>query len=73
MQLRRSAMLNGPTDIALTFADYLSKDNKRAFRYEQLTGETRQFIEEIEKVTGVPVSLISTDFSMRNVIDRRAW
>lgn len=72
-QLRRSLLLNGTTDIALTFADYFSIENRKAFRYEQLTDETLRFIEEIEKVSGVPVSMISTDFSDRNIIDRRMW
>lgn len=73
VQLHRSAMLNGPTDIALTFVDYLSKANREAFRFEQLQLETVRFIQEVERVSGVPVSLISTNFSWRNVIDRRAW
>jgi adenylosuccinate synthase len=72
-QLRRSTFLNGPTDIALTFVDYLDVKNRKAFRFEQLTPETLRFIEEVERVSGVPVSLISTNFSWRNVIDRRAW
>jgi adenylosuccinate synthase len=72
-QLRRSTFLNGPTDIALTFVDYLDIENRKAFRFEQLTPETLRFIEEVERVSGVPVSLISTNFSWRNVIDRRAW
>jgi adenylosuccinate synthase len=66
-------VLNGPTDIALTFADYLGIGNRRAYRYEQLNEETVRVIEEIEKVTSVPVSLISTAFNERNVIDRRMW
>ena len=73
VQLRRTALLNGPTDVALTFADYLGIENRKAYRYEQLTPATLRFIEELEKVVGVPVSLISTDFSARNIIDRRAW
>lgn len=72
-QLRRSLLLNGATDIALTFADYFGVKNRKAYRYEQLTDDTLRFIEEIEKVSGVPVSLISTDFSERNIIDRRMW
>jgi adenylosuccinate synthase len=72
-QLRRSTVLNGPTDIALTFVDYLDVQNQAAYRFEQLTPETLRFIEEVERVTGVPVSLISTNFGWRNVIDRRAW
>lgn len=72
-QFRRSIVLNAPTDIALTFADYLSVKNRGAYRYEQLTDNTLRFIEEIEKVGGAPVSLISTQFGLRNIIDRRAW
>lgn len=72
-QFRRSLLLNGPTDITLTFADYLDVRNRQAFRYEQLTGATLRFIEEMEKVSGVPVSLISTAFDERNIIDRRMW
>jgi adenylosuccinate synthase len=72
-QFRRSIILNGPTDIALTFADYLGVDNRKAYRYERLTADTLRFVEEMEKVGGLPVSLISTNFSTRNIIDRRAW
>jgi adenylosuccinate synthase len=72
-QLRRSTLLNGPTDIAITFADYIGVANRKAFRFEQLTPETLRFIEEVERVSGVPVNLVSTNFSLRNVIDRRSW
>jgi|ERR1700730_368204 len=72
-QLRRSSVLNGPTDIALTFVDYINVENRDAYRFEQLTTPTLRFIEEIERVSGTPVSLISTSFKWRNVIDRRAW
>lgn len=72
-QLRRSLILNGPTDIALTFADYFGIENRDAYRYEQLSEETVRFIEELEKVSGIPVSMISTAFNDRNIIDRRMW
>ena len=71
--LRRAASLNGPTDIALTFVDYLDRSNKDARRFEQLTTETIRKIEEIERVAGAPVSLIATRFHFRSIIDRRAW
>lgn len=70
---RRSVSLNGPTDIALTFADYLSPGNSRARRFEQLDESTIRFIEELENVAGVPVSLIVTRFHYRCIIDRRSW
>jgi adenylosuccinate synthase len=73
--LRKTSSLNGPTDIALTFADYISIKNRRARRFEQLTVESINFIEEIERVAAASVSLISTRFDLpyRSIIDRRAW
>ena len=71
--LRRSVSLNSPIDIALTFADYISIKNREARRFEQLTSDSLQFIEEVERITNAPVSLISTRFSFRNIIDRRTW
>lgn len=71
--LRKSAFLNGPTDIALTFTDYLSKTNQRAMRFEQLTPDTINFVQEVERVAGAPVTLLGTGFSSRSIIDRRAW
>ena len=74
-QLRESASINGPTDIALSFADYISKCNESARRFEQLTGDTIYFVEEIERVACAPVSLIVTRFSHgnRSILDRRSW
>jgi adenylosuccinate synthase len=71
--VRKAASLNGPTDLALTFADYISIENRKAQRFEQLTPETIRFVEEIELVTGATVSLISTRFGHRAIIDRRKW
>jgi adenylosuccinate synthase len=71
--LHRAALLNGATDIALTFTDYISKENVKAKRFEQLTPETINFIQEVERVAGAPVSLISTGFNSRSIIDRRSW
>lgn len=71
--LRRAASLNGPTDIALTFADYIDRTNERARRFEQLSGNTIRFIEEVESIATTPVSLVSTRFDFRSIIDRRRW
>ena len=71
--LRKAASLNGPTDIALTFADYIDAKNQNAYRFEQLTEETLRFTEELERIAAAPVSLISTGFGRRTIIDRRAW
>ncbi|MFE5504343.1 adenylosuccinate synthetase [Amycolatopsis japonica] len=71
--LRRAAELNGATDVALTFTDYLDVQNRKARRYEQLTPSTIEFVEEVERVASVPVSLLGTRFDVRSVIDRRRW
>jgi adenylosuccinate synthase len=72
-QLRRSAVLNGATDVALTFADYITAENRNARRFDQLSIETKEFIAEVERVANAPVSLISTRFHRFGVIDRRTW
>ena len=80
-QFRKACALNAPTDLVLTFADYLSAKNQKARRFEQLTQDTIKFIEEIERIAQAPVSLINTRFprkaedkiDLRTVIDRRNW
>lgn len=79
-QFRRACALNAPTDIVLTFADYLKSTNSQARRFEQLDPETIKFVEELERVSQAPVSLINTRFSrdtgasdLRSLIDRRNW
>ena len=71
--LRKASSLNAPTDIALSFVDYLNVKNRDARRFDQLTDDTIRFIEEVEKVAFAPVSLISTRFHHRSIIDRRNW
>jgi adenylosuccinate synthase len=70
---RRAVALNGPTDIALTFADYIGRGNQKARRFEQLNRRTAEFIAEMERTAGAPVSLIAVRFHYRALIDRRMW
>jgi adenylosuccinate synthase len=72
-QLQRSARLNGATDLALTFADYIDARNREARRFDQLTPETIEFVSEMEAVASAGVSLISVAFDGRPPIDRRLW
>lgn len=72
--LRRSSELNQPTDVALTFVDYLAASNRNAFRFDQLTPETLDMIRAVEEVTQARVSLVSVGFGHgREIIDRRVW
>jgi adenylosuccinate synthase len=80
-QFRLACELNGPTDLVLTFADYISAKNRNARRFEQLDKDTIKFVEEVERIAQAPVSLINTRFprkenepiDLRSVIDRRNW
>jgi len=80
-QFRQACALNAPTDIVLTFADYIDSTNQSARRFEQLSQHTIKFVEELERVAHAPVSLINTRFptnpaerlDLRTVIDRRNW
>ncbi|AEF91096.1 Adenylosuccinate synthetase [Delftia sp. Cs1-4] len=80
-QFRQACALNAPTDIVLSFADYLNSKNRDARRFEQLGAETIKFVEELERVAQAPVSLINTRFprgsdadgDIRTIIDRRNW
>lgn len=65
--------LNGATDLALTFADYADARNRGARRFNQLTDQTIEFINEMEAVAGAPVSFVSVGFDGRGPIDRRLW
>jgi adenylosuccinate synthase len=73
VQLKQTSELNGATDIALTFSDYIDKKNQAARRFDQLTPDSVNFIEDVERVAGAPVTLIGTRFDRRSVIDRREW
>jgi adenylosuccinate synthase len=68
--VRLAALLNGPTDIALTFVDYIRIENRSARRFGQLTKETQEFVEAVEQLTNAPVSLIAKDFSMSPIMCR---
>jgi adenylosuccinate synthase len=72
-QLLRSATLNGATDLALTFADYIDAHNREARRFDQLSQETIEFVGEMEMVASARVSLISVGFDGHPPIDRRLW
>ncbi|UUE97384.1 adenylosuccinate synthetase [Xanthomonas hortorum pv. pelargonii] len=65
-EFRRACNLNAPTDVVLTFVDYLDEANQKARRFDQLTDDTIKFIEEIERVAQAPVSLINTRFPKKD-------
>ncbi len=72
-RMRRSVYWNGATDIALTFVDYLGAENVSAVSFEDLNGEAKNFITNLERICNVPVALISKGFGRDGLIDQRNW
>ena len=67
---KESCRINGATQIALTCVDKLF-DCARVQNYDDLSAETKAFIEDIQTETGVPVTIISTGPDLKDTIDLR--
>lgn len=63
--LRYSAMINGPTEIALTWCDQFDHSIAGRTRKRDITPRVRRLIARVEKTAGVPVTYLETgkDFS----------
>jgi len=68
---KKAVTLNGANQAAITKLDILYPQCKGARSYDQLPIEAKQFIEEIEKQTGIPVVLIGTGPEVLDIIDIR--
>lgn len=67
----KAATINSATQLAVTKLDCVFPECKGIRAYEQLPKEAKQFIEEIETHTQVPVGLIGTGPDALDLIDRR--
>jgi len=67
--LKRSATLNGPTDIALTFCDQLFPEIRGKRSKNDVSIEMRRLIKKVESHCDAPVSYIGTGPEMNDVID----
>jgi len=61
--------LNGPTQIALTFAEHFDPRVKNATKLSELTDEVHLLTEKIRSITGVPVTMVNTGKPFNCVID----
>jgi len=68
---RRSVMINGATQIALTKLDAVYPGCKGARTFEEVPRDAKQFVGKVEKETGVPVVFIGTGPDALDLIDRR--
>lgn len=69
--VERAVMTNRPTQLALLFADYLGYENKGIRNYSRLNSNARSFIDMLERVTDVPVTIIGTGSGEKDIIDLR--
>jgi adenylosuccinate synthase len=58
--LRYAAMLNGPTQIVLTFCDHYDPEMRTARTRDDITPPVHDLIAQVERVTGAPVTLVDT-------------
>jgi adenylosuccinate synthase len=68
---KKTAKNNGATQAALTKLDILFPSIKGARKFDDMSKEAKDFIKEVEKRTGVPVTLIGTGPEALDIIDRR--
>ena len=68
-KLKYAAMLNGPTEIALTFCDHYDPDIKDQTQPSKITARLRSLIEKIEETVGAPVTLLDTGKWFDSIID----
>ena len=64
--LRESVLLNGPTQIALTFCDHYDPDVREV---GGITGAIQALIDEIQRITDVPVTLVDIGKHYDSIID----
>jgi len=67
--LRYAVMLNGPTQIALTFCDHLDPDVVGVREPGRLTKKVTKLIERIEDESGVPVTLVETGKTLDCIVE----
>jgi len=69
IQLREAAAINGATKIALNFSNYLDYNVYGVNTITGLTPKVFQFIERVEKVSGVKVALVGTGPRVDQVVE----
>jgi adenylosuccinate synthase len=69
--LEYAAMLNGPTEIALTFCDHYDPEVTGVTRKQDLSSAVRSLIDKIEVTTNTPVTIVETGKLFEHIIDMR--
>lgn len=69
---RRAVNLNGATQIAITKLDVVFPESKGGKEFSRLPSSAKEFITNIEREVGVPVTLVGTGPAADDIIDRRS-
>lgn len=67
-RLEYAANVNGPTEVALTFCDQYSPEMKSAVSKDKVTEKIKKLVVKIEKITGAPVTYLSTGNELSHMI-----
>jgi adenylosuccinate synthase len=71
-QLKKAVAINRPSQVALTFMDYVDIHAAGVSAYDQLGQRCHDFVAMLESELNVPVTLIGTGDAARDIIDRRS-
>lgn len=69
--VKEAALVNKPTQIALTGVDYLDYRNKGLESFADLTERAKEFIQSIERMIEVKIDFIGTGPGNDEIVDRR--
>jgi adenylosuccinate synthase len=64
--------LNNPNELAITFLDYISADDRGVSEYERLSDESKDFIHSVEERAGTKVDIMKTGPKSSHVISRHS-
>jgi len=68
---RRAVTINSATQVAITKIDVLFRDAQNVREWGKLPREARKWVEEVEEVLKVPVTLVGTGEEVEAMVDRR--
>lgn len=71
-QVKQACLLNRPTQLVLTFADYITHEDAGLTKWNDLSRKTQDFVCDIEHEMGVPITIIKTGIEFDAIVDRRA-
>ena len=69
--VKKAIEINRPTQIALQFLNYLYPNDENKNKWKDFSTEAKKYIEGLEKILGVKITLIGTGRLNKAMVDRR--